>query len=127
MVYIKEILLEPVRITKSYYDVDDGDGLANFGSDSQNLEMKICESDYTATYYMTETIDPNTEFDDALFVNNMEQMAPFFIYGNTGSIIFTDNEFNENIGTTGGVIHIDQPDFAQSDMSPYIVIQDNKF
>ena len=33
MVYIQEILLEPVRITKSYYDVDDGDGLANFGSD----------------------------------------------------------------------------------------------
>ena len=54
-------------------------------------------------------------------------MSPFFIYGNTGSIIFTDNDFNENIGTTGGVIHIEQPDFAQPDMSPYIVIQDNKF
>ena len=33
MVYIKEIFLEPVRITKTYYDVDDGDGLANFGAD----------------------------------------------------------------------------------------------
>ena len=49
-------------------------------------------------------------------------MSPFFIQGNEGSIIFTDNSFDENVGTTGGAIHIEQPNFEVEGKRPYIVI-----
>ena len=37
------------------------------------------------------------------------------IKGNQGPIIFKKNEFIGNIGTTGGVIHIEDPDFRYVD------------
>ena len=41
MVYIKEILLEPVRITKKFYDVDDDDDDDDDDSASRaNVEVK---------------------------------------------------------------------------------------
>ena len=54
-------------------------------------------------------------------------MSPFFIYGNAGSIIFLENEFKENIGTTGGAIHIEQPNFEIDEKRPFIVMKSNKF
>ena len=124
IVYIKEILIEPALTTDEYYNVDDGDGLSNFAPDDTVLKFKVCATDgsYTSQYYMAEVIDPDIEFDDSLYVNNMEQMAPFFIYANGGPILFIDNEFSENIGTTGGVIHIEQPNFEVGDMKPILII-----
>ena len=86
--------------------------------------FKVCATDgsYTSQYYMADVIDPDLEFDDSLYVNNMEQMAPFFIYANGGPMMFIDNEFSENIGTTGGAIHIEQPNFEVEGMVPYLVI-----
>ena len=129
MVYIKEILIEPALTTEEYYNVDDGDGLSNFATDDKVLKFKVCKADgsYTSEYYMAMVIDPDTEFDDGLYVQHMEQMSPFFIYANGGPIVFIDNEFSENIGTTGGAIHIEQPNFEVPGMKPYIVIRGNKF
>ena len=42
-------------------------------------------------------------------------------------MVFIDNEFSENIGTTGGAIHIEQPNFEVPNMKPYLIIKDNKF
>ena len=41
-------------------------------------------------------------------------------------MIFVNNTFFENIGMTGGVIHIESPDFRFGD-NPYIVIKQNRF
>ena len=41
-------------------------------------------------------------------------------------MIFSGNTFKDNIGTTGGAIHIEDPDFRYGD-NPSIVMVDNKF
>ena len=48
------------------------------------------------------------------------------IKGNEGPMIFAGNNFRENIGTTGGVIHIESPEFRY-DTKPFIIMHDNKF
>ena len=48
------------------------------------------------------------------------------IRGNRGPIIFSGNTFKDNIGTTGGAIHIEDPDFRYGD-NPSIVMADNIF
>jgi hypothetical protein len=62
-------------------------------------------------------------------ITTLENVAPFMIKGNQGPIIFNGNEFRGNIGTTGGAIHIEDPDFryANNGKNPYIVMKDNKF
>ena len=67
-------------------------------------------------------INPDTEFDDAYLVDMVENISAFVIKGNRGPMIFVNNTFSENIGTTGGVIHIESPDFRFGD-NPYIVIK----
>ena len=52
----------------------------------------------------------------------VENISAFVIKGNRGPMIFVNNTFSENIGTTGGVIHIESPDFRFGD-NPYIVIK----
>ena len=59
-------------------------------------------------------------------VDTLENVAAFMIKGNKGPMIFTGNNFRENIGTTGGVIHIESPEF-RFDNNPYIIIHNNKF
>ena len=48
------------------------------------------------------------------------------IKGNRGAIIFSENTFSENIGTTGGVIHIEDPEFRFDD-TPSIILKGNRF
>ena len=63
-------------------------------------------------------------------LSTTETMAPFFIYGNQGLVIFSNNTFSENIGTSGGVIHYEQPNMMtaiQNDKRAYLVIKENKF
>lgn len=48
------------------------------------------------------------------------------IKGNQGPIIFTGNTFEDNIGTTGGVIHIEHPDYRNNN-APAIVMAKNTF
>jgi hypothetical protein len=74
-------------------------------------------------------IRPNVEFDDNSILY-AETMAPFYIFGNQGLTIFTNNTFTENIGTTGGVIHFEQPDMMGAiagGRRANIVIKENKF
>ena len=80
------------------------------------LQMKICQNDtWVARYFMHEVINPDTIWDDNLMVSTLENVATFMIKGNQGPIIFKKNEFIGNIGTTGGVIHIEDPDFRYAD------------
>ena len=48
------------------------------------------------------------------------------IKGNRGAIIFSENIFSENIGTSGGVIHIEDPDYRYGD-TPSIILKGNRF
>ena len=80
----------------------------NGGSLGAHLQFKVCIDDiWYARYFFNEVIDPNEFFDDKVFINALETVAPFNIRGNQGAIIFLDNTFSENIGTTGGSIHIE--------------------
>ena len=98
--------------------------------DGKYIKFKICEKNlWSARYFFQEVIHPDKEWNDDLAVSTVENVAPFMIKGNQGPIIFKDNVFNGNIGTTGGVIHIEDPDFRYADRgkNPYIVLKENKF
>jgi len=78
----------------------------------EQLQFKICENNvWRARYLFQDVINPNKDFDDRLVVDTVETVAPFFIKGNQSPIIFMNNIFAQNIGTTGGAIHIEDPDF----------------
>ena len=81
---------------------------------------------YTSNYFFKEVVDPDKEFDDSVVIDTIENVSVFMIKGNQGPMIFSGNKFSENIGTTGGVIHIESPEFRYGD-KPYIVMHDNKF
>ena len=76
-------------------------------------------------------IDPDQTLDDSIVVKQTESVAPFVIKGNQGPILFIKNKFAENIGTTGGAIHIEDPEFRYSDSNPsknpFIVLSENRF
>ena len=82
--------------------------------------------EWIGRYLFNEVIDPKNTFDDSLVVDSMENVAPFMIKGNQGPIIFTGNTFTDNIGTTGGVIHIESPDHRYGDF-PAIIMTNNQF
>ena len=130
MVYIKEILIEEQETTYEYYDVTDQDAKSDFSDTNEEiLKFKICQTDYTSRYYFNDVIRPNEEFDDNGILY-AETMAPFFIKGVQGIVIFTNNTFSDNIGTTGGVIHYEQPNMMTAianEKRAYIVIKDNRF
>ena len=92
------------------------------------MQLKVCQNK-VARYFLQEVIHPDSEWDDDLMIQTLENVATFMIKGNQGPIIFRENEFSENIGTTGGAIHIENPDFryADKERNPYIVIMENKF
>ena len=84
------------------------------------------DTEWTASYLFNEVIDPDGLFDDSNIVNLIENVAAFMIKGNQGPIIFTGNTFEDNIGTTGGVIHIEHPDYRNNN-APAIVMAKNTF
>ena len=47
-------------------------------------------------------------------VANYETVSPIYIYANTGPVVLKGNNFLENIGTSGGAVHISSPRFEQS-------------
>lgn len=133
MAYIQQILLSEDLQTKTEYDFDDIEMYIQFKGfvGSTHIQFKVCVDNlWTSKYLFQDSINPNEQFDDALVVANIETVAPFVIIGNQGPIVFVGNTFRENIGTTGGVIHIQDPDFRYSNLTglnPYIVINDNQF
>lgn len=52
----------------------------------------------------------------------VENVSTFFISGNRSPTIFVNNTFAENIGMTGGVVHIENPEFRFG-FNPYIVMK----
>ena len=128
MAYIQEILIYETIVSDEYYAFDDKEMIVQFSNADQTyIQFKKCvDNAWTGRYFFREVIDPDTEFDDSLVVDNLENVAPFMIKGNRGAIIFSGNTFSDNIGTTGGVIHIEYPDFRYGD-SPSIIITQNVF
>ena len=55
--------------------------------------------------------DPNSDFYDDEMVDFYESYSPIFISANKGPMIFIANNFTHNIGTIGGVINIQSPNF----------------
>ena len=114
--------------TDTFYDFKDKEMIIEFSdTDQTSLQFKKCvDVTYTSNYFFKEVIDPDKEFDDSVVIDTIENVSVFMIKGNEGAMIFSGNEFKENIGTTGGVIHIESPEFRYGDR-PYIVMYDNKF
>ena len=130
--YIQQILISEHDISRRFYDMSDPAMQAAFqGSDPGNqVQMKVCvDNAWTSRYFFQEVIDPDETYDDSVTVNNIETVSPFYIRGNAGAIVFADNMFSENIGTTGGAIHIEDPDFRyavnNTNKNPYIVMKNN--
>ena len=128
MAYIQEILIHEMPVSETYNDFNNKEILIQFSNDEQTfVQFKKCVTDtWIGRYFFREVIDPDTEFDDAHVNDELENVSPFMIKGNRGPIIFTGNIFRDNIGTTGGVIHIEDPDFRYGD-SPSIIMVNNRF
>ena len=126
--YIQEMLIYESLTTDTFYDFKDKEMIIEFSdTDQTSLQFKKCvDVTYTSNYFFKEVIDPDKEFDDSVVIDTIENVSVFMIKGNEGAMIFSGNEFKENIGTTGGVIHIESPEFRYGD-KPYIVMYDNKF
>ena len=91
------------------------------------MQFKTCvDLEWYARYFFLEVIKDNAEWKDEKMVHLLESVSAFVIKGNRGPMIFSGNEFRENIGTTGGVIHIEKPDFRFGN-NPYIVLAENTF
>ena len=79
------------------------------------FRFKICRSfDNSPFYAFNSLFDPNTEFDDRDLVDKYESYSPIFISANKGAMMFIANNFTQNIGTIGGVINIQSPNFEQA-------------
>ena len=82
---------------------------------SGQLKFKSCSPANYRGSYMFQTIgDPTKSFDDADFVKQYESISTLMIIANQGPIIIRGNQFIENIGTSGGAIHIYSPDFESN-------------
>ena len=78
--------------------------------------------------------DPNANFEDEDMVHGYESAVPIFIRANHGPMIFVNNTFSENIGTSGGAIQILSPNFESHNQTgynttykPYVIMQNNNF
>lgn len=126
--YIQQVLIYEYQTGTDFYSFDSQEMLIQFSNQDQTyLQFKQCvDQTWTSRYLFNEVIDPDQTFDDSIVVDMIENVAAFMIKGNRGPVIFSGNTFRDNIGTTGGVIHIEDPDFRFGD-SPSIVMSENQF
>ena len=59
--------------------------------------------------------------------NKFERLSPIYISRNRDKIIFFFCTFKNNIGTFGGAITINNPDFKTSENRPYFIISNCQF
>lgn len=62
---------------------------------------------------------------DSLF-ENYERMGLIYVSRNKGQMIIKGNDFQSNVGTFGGAITINSPDWKNGNQ-PHVVITSNQF
>lgn len=129
MAYIKDYYLHENEASDQFFQVEDI-VYSDFERVSGQLNFKICNKDYSRSFLSQLLADPRDYFDDGQFAKTYETITSIFIQTNQAPVIITDNRFEENIGTMGGVMHIMSPDFESTTGSatqPNIVIKGNSF
>ena len=80
--------------------------------------------------------DPKTLSDKYLFSDTLlseedfdtfERLAVVYISRPRAPVIFTNNFLRDNLGTYGGALTINSPDFTQGSQSPYLMLKGNLF
>jgi hypothetical protein len=92
---------------------------------TKEYKLAICDTDsYTDKYFFHEGISQDDDIDS--YYDKFERLSMIYISRNRNPTIIKDNIFTGNIGTFGGSISINSPNFQTKD-SPYIIIHDNVF
>ena len=76
------------------------------------------------SYFFGDCINFDQDLDE--YYDTFERLSTIYISRNKGAIIIKNNLFSKNIGTFGGAISINSPDFVHS-TEPYIIINGNSF
>ena len=98
--YVQEVLITEYDASDTFYEITGSDLFSAFSQNQFKVAFKACKDDgsYEARYLLMVANDPHTSFDDSI-LQALESVSPFVIVGNRGPIIFTNNEFRDNIGT----------------------------
>jgi len=111
MAYIKDYYIEENKLGAAFIEPG-AIKYSDFERQKGQLNFKVCDLlVYKGVYLSQFLTNPQKGFDDVSFVANYEQVSPLLIVENQGPVILLNNLFAENIGTTGGAIHIKSPDF----------------
>ena len=118
MAYIKDIAIQEHNDISGSAFLDPGTMAYSNFQVRNFFRFKVCDSqDYKVNYAFNSLFDPYADVDDEALVEKYETYSPIFISSNKGPMIFVANNFTSNIGTIGGVINIQTPNFeaAMSD------------
>ncbi|CDW73676.1 UNKNOWN [Stylonychia lemnae] len=118
--FIPELIMPPLR--KNYIKNSD-----HFIDQFLTNELKfaICNQDsLTDEFFLAHGISMSDDIDK--YFDQFERLGLIYISRNKEYTIIRQNLFQDNIGTFGGAITIDSPDWAQGN-NPYLVISDNRF
>lgn len=94
-------------------------------NDIMELEFSACDR-YTNTnqYFLQRGIDSRTDINS--LVQQFETEAPIFIKNAWNQVIVRDSMFKMNLGTFGGVISYNSPNFQKSG-NAYLIIDNSRF
>ena len=67
------------------------------------------ESTATSSFLLSDAYD--VTFDIESLYNKFERLSPIYISRNRDKMIFAGNRFENNIGTFGGAVLVNSPDF----------------
>ncbi len=98
-----------------------------YDPDYNELRFAYCEytgSSSSEQYFFNSGIDQSSDIES--YFNKIERLSTIYVSRNIGIVIIADSTFSRNIGTFGGAIAINSPDFQHYDES-YVIIQGNTF
>ncbi|TNV74720.1 hypothetical protein FGO68_gene12535 [Halteria grandinella] len=94
---------------------------------SNEQKLKYCDWLTGSEKYFF-NIGFSQEDDIESFYDEFERLSVIYISRNKAPMIFTNNVFSGNIGTFGGAVSINSPNFqAAYDLAPVIVFKNNEF
>lgn len=127
MVYIKDTFIDKYAKGTYIWPVVNDIQFSNFCSvRPQELALKWCDTTYNGTYFFTQFLNPNVEFDDEKFSQIIETNSVITIRYPLKPMIFVNNRFTNNIGTFG-IINIYSPVFQANPFQPSLIIKGNTF
>ena len=69
---------------------------------------------------LSDAYDMNYDIED--LYNYFERLSPIYISRNRQKMIFYFCNFRNNIGTFGGALLVNSPDFETSNARPYLIV-----